>query len=121
LFDSTLGAETLRRELGVSRSRLYRLFEPFGGVMHYIQHRRLLDAHLALADPNDQRRIIEIAEQRCFNDGTEFSRAFRREFGCSPTDVRSGQRAGLPYKPAADIRAYAPAERFGVLLRRLHG
>ncbi len=121
LFDPTLRAETLRRELGVSRSRLYRLFEPFGGVTHYIQHRRLLDAHSALADPNDQRRIIEIAEQRCFNDGTEFSRAFRREFGCSPTDVRSGQSAGLPYRPAADLKAYAPAERFGVLLRRLHG
>lgn len=121
LFDPTLGAETLQRELGVSRSRLYRLFEPFGGVMHYIQHRRLLDAHSALTDPNDQRRIIEIAEQRCFNDGTEFSRAFRREFGCSPTDVRNGQRAGPPYRPAADLMAYAPQERFGVLLRRLHG
>lgn len=121
LFDPTLGAETLQRELGVSRSRLYRLFEPFGGVMHYIQHRRLLDAHSALTDPNDQRRIIEIAEQRCFNDGTEFSRAFRREFGCSPTDVRNGQRAGPPYRPTADLMAYAPQERFGVLLRRLHG
>jgi AraC-like DNA-binding protein len=121
LFDPTLGAKTLRRELGVSRSRLYRLFEPFGGVVHYIQHRRLLDAHAALADPNDQRRIIEIAEQRCFNDGTEFSRAFRREFGCSPSDVRSGRRADLPYKPAADLKSYAPEDRFGMLLRRLQG
>ncbi|EJJ28741.1 DNA-binding domain-containing protein, AraC-type [Rhizobium sp. CF142] len=121
LFDPKFGAESLRRELGVSRSRLYRLFEPFGGVMHYIQHRRLLDAHSALSDPTDQRRIIEIAEQHCFNDGTEFSRAFRREFGCSPTDVRSGQKADLPYKPATDLKAYAPEERFGVLLRRLHG
>ncbi|MEX2745399.1 helix-turn-helix domain-containing protein [Rhizobium mongolense] len=121
LFDPKLATETLRRELGVSRSRLYRLFEPFGGVMHYIQHRRLLDAHSALTDPNDQRRIIEIAEQHCFNDGTEFSRAFRREFGCSPTDVRSRKKADQPYKPATDLKAYAPEERFGVLLRRLHG
>ncbi|RCW82396.1 helix-turn-helix domain-containing protein [Phyllobacterium bourgognense] len=121
LFDPALRAETLRRELGVSRSRLYRLFQPFGGVTHYIQHRRLLDAHAALSDPNDQRRIIEIAEQRCFNDGTEFSRAFRREFGCSPTDVRSGQTARPPYRTTADVKAYAPEERFGALLRRLHG
>ncbi|MBB4232405.1 helix-turn-helix domain-containing protein [Rhizobium mongolense] len=120
MFDPKLATETLRRELGVSRSRLYRLFEPFGGVMHYIQHRRLLDAHSALTDPNDQRRIIEIAEQHCFNDGTEFSRAFRREFGCSPTDVRSGQKADLPYKSATDLKAYALEERFSVLLRRLH-
>ncbi len=121
LFDPTLAADSLRRELGVSRSRLYRLFEPFGGVMHYIQRRRLLDAHSALSDPNDRRRIIEIAEQHCFSDGTEFSRAFRREFGCSPTDVRSGQKPDLPYKPASDLKAYAPEARFGALLYRLHG
>ena len=121
LYDPALGALTLSRALGVSRSRLYRLFEPFGGVMHYIQRRRLLGAHAALADPNDCRRIIEIAEQHCFTDGTEFSRAFRREFGCSPTDVRSGRSAAFPCKPSADLKAYAPEERFGVLLRRLHG
>ena len=121
LYDPTLGAMTLSRTLGVSRSRLYRLFEPYGGVIHYIQRRRLLGAHAALADANDDRRIIDIAEELCFSDGTEFSRAFKREFGCSPTDVRSGRSAAFPSRPTADLQAYAPEERFGVLLRRLHG
>jgi AraC-like DNA-binding protein len=71
LFDPDLGAERLQRELGMSRSRLYRLFEPSGGVARYIQHRRLLDAHAALADASDHRRIVDIAEQRSFNDAAE--------------------------------------------------
>ncbi len=121
LFDSHFCVETLRRELAVSRTRLYRLFEPYGGVAHYVQRRRLLDAHAVLADPCDQRRIVDIAEQRCFTDGAEFSRAFRREFGYTPSDVRAGIRGGLPSRPATDLAANSPEERFGLLLRKLHG
>ncbi len=121
LFDPNLNPELLRRELGISRTGLYRLFEPFGGVMRYIQHRRLLDAHSALADPNDQRRIAEIAEQRCFADGGEFSRAFKREFGYTPSEVKFGNRTGIPSRPLVDLTTSTPEERLGVLLRKLHG
>lgn len=121
LCDSTLGALTLERELGVSRSRLYRMFEAFGGVKHYIQHRRLLDAHATLANPNDQRRILDIAEQLCFTDGTEFSRAFKREFGYSPTEVRSGKRSNFPCRWAAGVQESEPENRLGIMLRKLHG
>jgi len=121
LFDATFDAEALRRELGVSRTRLYRLFEPYGGVVHYIQHRRLIDAHLALADPSDQRLIVEIAEQRGFSDGTEFSRAFKREFGYSPSDARKGSKSTAPGRQSLDLHSSLPEERFGKLLRRLRG
>jgi AraC-like DNA-binding protein len=121
LFDQTLGARSLGRELGVSRSRLYRMFEPFGGVNHYIQRRRLLDAHAALANPNDQRRVLDIAEQRCFPDGTEFSRAFKREFGYSPTEARSGTRNVFPCSQAAGLQESEPENRLGAMLRSLHG
>ena len=121
LFDTNFDAETLRREMGISRTRLYRLFEPYGGVVHYIQHRRLIYAHVALADPSDQRLIVEIAEQHGFSDGTEFSRAFRREFAYSPSDARKGGRSSLPSKPFIDLRSSLADERLGKLLRRLHG
>ena len=121
LFDATFDAETLRREMGISRTRLYRLFEPYGGVAHYIQHRRLIDAHLALTDPGDQRLIAEIAEQRGFSDGTEFSRAFKREFGYSPSDVRKGGKNSAPSKPFNNLHATLPEERLGKVLRQLHG
>ena len=121
LFDPSFNANALRRDLAISRTGLYRMFEPFGGVMHYLQHQRLLDAHAALADPNDKRRIIEIAEQRCFSDGAEFSRAFKREFGYTPSEVRAGRKSGVPSRPAGEIATAAPEERLGLLLRKLHG
>ncbi|MDC9823508.1 helix-turn-helix domain-containing protein [Devosia sp. ZB163] len=88
LHSSSLSVGNLCRELGVSRSRLYRLFEPMGGVVHYIRHRRLLDAHMALADSDDRRPIVDIAAERGFIDPAEFSRAFKREFGYRPSDAR---------------------------------
>ena len=109
----------MQRELGISRSRLYRLFEPYGGVVHYIQHRRLLDAHAVLADPDDHRRILDIAEEHGFTDGAEFSRAFKREFGYSPSDVRTGGKLNQSNRTATDVETVAPGDRLGALLRRL--
>lgn len=121
LFDPDLASEAVRRELGISRTRLYNLFEPFGGVMHYIQHRRLLGAHSSLTDPNDQRLILEIAEKHGFSDGAEFSRAFKRAFGYSPSDARRGGKGRMPC-PRDRRRHDCPASgRLGTLLRRLQG
>lgn len=92
LFAPSLGADELCLELGVSRSQLYRMFEAEGGVVRYIRKRRLLDAHAALANAGDHRTIVEIAAERGFMDAAEFSRAFKREFGYRPTDVRSQTR-----------------------------
>ncbi len=119
LLDPKLGCELLRRELGISRTRLYNLFEPFGGVMHYVQHRRLLSAHAALTDPNDRRLIFQIAEERGFTDGAEFSRAFKRAFGYSPSEVRNRGGGGIPVH--SDLEECPSEERLGVLLRRLQG
>jgi AraC-like DNA-binding protein len=119
LLDPKLGSEMVRRELGISRTRLYNLFEPFGGVMHYIQHRRLLSAYSALTDPNDRRLIFQIAEERGFSDGAEFSRAFKRAFGDSPSDIRRRGGGGMPSR--ASTEDCLSQERLGVLLRRLQG
>jgi AraC-like DNA-binding protein len=119
LLDPKLESEMVRRELGISRTRLYNLFEPFGGVMHYIQHRRLLSAYAALVDPNDRRLIFQIAEERGFSDGAEFSRAFKRAFGDSPSDVRKRGGGGTPCR--LNLDDCPSEERLGVLLRRLQG
>lgn len=99
LFLPTLSAEELCLELGVSRSRLYRMFEPLGGVVHYIRHRRLLATHAALSNVDDRRTILEIAATCGFMDPAEFSRAFKREFGYRPTDARSHTTAGPRNRP----------------------
>lgn len=120
LLDPELDSEAVRRELGTSRTRLYNLFEPFGGVMHYIQHRRLMGAYAALTDPSDRRLIFEIAAKHGFSDGAEFSRAFKRAFSHSPSAVRN-RGGGLPYRRATNLQDCPAQERLGVLLRRLQG
>jgi AraC-like DNA-binding protein len=116
LYSPTLGTAELCRELGVSRSGLYRMFEPLGGVVHYIRTRRLMDAHAALANASDQRPIVEIAAERGFLEAAEFSRAFKREFGYRPTDAR-GHSNVLPMHPPARDRDRE--DNLASLLRRL--
>ncbi len=40
-----LGPDFIARQLGISRAKLYRVFEPTDGVSHYILQRRLTLAH----------------------------------------------------------------------------
>jgi AraC-like DNA-binding protein len=80
----------LCRLADISRSQLYRLFEPVGGVAREIQRERLREAHRAIADPADARSIREIGEELGFPEPTTFSRAFRREFGYPPSRLREG-------------------------------
>ncbi|RDJ03795.1 AraC family transcriptional regulator [Rhizobium grahamii] len=119
LLDPKLSSELVRKELGVSRTRLYNLFEPLGGVMHYIQHRRLLSAYAALTDPSDRRLIFQIAEERGFSDGAEFGRAFKRTFGYSPSEVRNSGGGGMPLR--SHLADCPSVERLGLLLRLLQG
>lgn len=88
LADGNLTSETLCAALGVSRSRLYRIFEPLGGVASYIRKQRLLRTRDALSDVADTRPISRIAEQWGFVDPSAYSRTFRHEFGISPKEAR---------------------------------
>jgi len=89
----------LCRMVGISRSQLYRLFEASRGVARYIQAERLREAHRALSDPDGRQSIHEIGEDLGFFDASTFSRAFRREFGCAPSDVRMAVLAGEQSEP----------------------
>lgn len=101
LGSAGLSPARLCRLAKVSRSEMYRLFEPFGGVARHIQRERLNFAYRRLADPDERRGIVEIAESVGMFDPSTFSRAFRREFGCAPRDVRSATCAGVPAPPIA--------------------
>lgn len=88
-----LDAEALCGTFRISRSRLYRLFEPMGGVAAYIQERRLARAHAELSDPaHTHRRVYEIAFDGGFSSEAHFSRVFRRAFGLSPSEARARAR-----------------------------
>lgn len=104
LAEDELSPELICRELGVSRSRLYRLFEPLGGISSYIRRQRLIQARHALADPQDNRPIMTIAEQWGFADPSVFSRSFRQEFGMSPRSVReAGSERGGPTRGSGEL------------------
>jgi AraC-like DNA-binding protein len=106
LGDPQLSVQHICAALGVSRSRLYRLFEPHGGVAQYIQIRRLTKIRAALLDPRDHRRISDLAYTYGFVSAAHFSRCFRRHFGYAPSDVRSlagdERREALGPAPSCD-------------------
>ncbi len=90
-----LTSARLARDVGVSRSQLYRQFEASGGVDTYIRGRRLRRSLQALADPRRaDRRIGDIAFEMGFSDEAHFSRLIRQSFGLSPRDIRAAARAG---------------------------
>ena len=95
LRSPSLGPDKLCREAATSRSQLYRLLEGEGGVAYYIQRRRLSESFAILCDVSNNFPIRVIAETLCFGDASSFSRAFRREFGMSPSEVRAASLAGL--------------------------
>lgn len=88
LPDPALTPDLLCREVGISRSALYRIFEPVGGVSTYIRRARLRKTRDMLADSSDGRPISAIAEQWGFMDPSTYSRMFKKEFGISPREMR---------------------------------
>jgi AraC-like DNA-binding protein len=116
-IDRHLGARDLSpvgiaTALGLSRSTLYAVCEPLGGVAALIQRRRLERIRAILADPRDHRSISQIAYQHGFVSKTHFSRAFRSAFGCSPSEARAGALT-----PPADAEHAGPA--YDIWIRRL--
>ncbi len=119
LRSPSLNPEKLCREAATSRSQLYRLLEGEGGVAHYILRRRLSESFSLLCDSSNNLPIGKVAEMLCFADGSSFSRAFRREFGMSPRDVRAGAIGGSPPMALPNKVAGSGLHSFSECLRRL--
>jgi AraC-like DNA-binding protein len=117
LCSPDLSPRTLSKALGLSRSTLYAICEPRGGVAAFIQRRRLDRIHTILADPHDRRRIAEIAEQHGFANTAHFSRAFRRTFGYSPREARESGLAGRA--PSRGNEADGAARKYRTWMRQL--
>ena len=122
LADPDLTPEMLCAELGVSRSRLYRLFESLGGISAYIRRQRLLKTRDALSDSSDRRSISRIAEEWGFTDPSAYSRTFRHEFGMSPSEAREEGWGGYGYVIGQEKHHLSDQERsLGHLLQRSVG
>ncbi|MFJ9079504.1 helix-turn-helix domain-containing protein [Streptomyces sp. NPDC102278] len=100
LADPELAPAMLARELNVSVRTLHRAFAAVGEqVTTYIRHRRLHEARLALAAPSGRLSITELAAHWQFADGSHFTRAFKKQYGQTPTEyARSARAASLSHR-----------------------
>lgn len=119
LMDPELGPDMICSRLGFSRSSLYRLFEPLGGVASYIRDRRLRRVFRQLSSgQTSQRKLAEIAFDTGFSNIPAFTRAFKAHYGVTPRDVRMLAEAGNGWPVHLD-EPIDDGERLGHWLNRL--
>jgi AraC-like DNA-binding protein len=95
LADEDLAAPLLCTHLQVSRSTLYRVFEPIGGVSQFIRERRLAKVHEILSRSGERPQIARLAEAHGFKCAAHFSKAFREQYGYSAREVPRYRSAAL--------------------------
>jgi AraC-like DNA-binding protein len=90
LLEPELSQQTLLDVFGITRSTLYRLFEPLGGVAGYIARRRLDYAFRQLSDTRrPPEPVSKLAARLGYTHPSAFTRAFKDAFGLSPRQVQS--------------------------------
>lgn len=88
--DSTLSAQAIAKECGISVRKLYQLFESEGGVMEALWRIRLESARAKLLSP--WCRVMTAADigYACgFKTQAHFCNRFRKAFGLTPVEYRS--------------------------------
>lgn len=88
--DPGLNAVAIAALLGVTPRYVHLLLEETGkSFTHHLLEQRLEKAAGLLRDPRwRERRIADVAIEAGFSDLSYFSRAFRRRYGATPSDVR---------------------------------
>lgn len=89
LSDPDFGPNELVSALGVSRSKLFRLFEPHGGVQRWMLAERLRASLQGILRSTPDCKIAAIARNHGFRSEAHFSRAFQKRYQISPSSVRT--------------------------------
>ena len=94
MSDSELGVENIGAELGLSRVQLYRKVKALTGQspVELLRTARLHKARRLLQ--GSDKSISEIAYEVGFTAPSYFTKCFKDEFGVSPSDLTSQDRAG---------------------------
>jgi AraC-like DNA-binding protein len=92
LSQSELSVHWIAARQGVSARLVQKLFDESGSTFtQYVLEQRLSAAYRAFA-ARPATPINEIVYELGFSDLSNFNRAFRRRFGCTPSDVRYAAR-----------------------------
>jgi len=96
LGEPDLSVAALAQRHGCTPRFIQRLFEQEGTTFSaYVLAQRLARAHGLLSEPRrGTEKIGEVALDCGFGDVSYFNRAFRREYGAAPSDVRAQARRG---------------------------
>ncbi|MGO4837610.1 helix-turn-helix transcriptional regulator, partial [Rhizobiaceae sp. 2RAB30] len=89
LSDPDFGPDELAAALFVSRSKLFRLFEPHGGVRRWMLAERLRGSLQSIVQSTPDTKIAVIARNHGFRSEAHFSRAFQKRYQVSPSSVRT--------------------------------
>jgi AraC family transcriptional regulator len=102
--------EAAAREASCSTFHFLRMFEVITGITagEYVRQRRLSLAAMDLANGGD--KIIDLALRYGYDSPDAFAKAFRKLFGCTPTEAR---------RPGVRLRSYPPIT-FTITLRGGH-
>lgn len=106
LSSPDLSPEFIAKGVGVSRSKLYQLFEGnAGGVSTFVREQRLRKALSLLSNSEfDGYSIYEIALECGFKSDNSFIRSFRERYGLTPGEIRSQAQIEHSLFRAADSR-----------------
>lgn len=87
MSDPDFGPDDLAIALGMSRSKLFRLFEAHGGVQRWLLGERLAASLQAIVRSAGKSKIAAIAHQHGFRSEAHFSRVFRKRYEISPSSA----------------------------------
>lgn len=92
-----ISAEELAKKSGFSLFHYYRLFQSIIGmpVMQYIVRRKLINA---IYEISCGEKMLDTALSYGFSTHAGFFKAFKREYGCSPTQYLNKYKVIRPYK-----------------------
>ncbi len=89
LADPDFGPDELAIALHISRSKLFRLFEPHGGVQRWMLADRLRNSLQSIVRSPSNPKISAVARNHGFRSEAHYSRVFQKRYQISPSSVYS--------------------------------
>lgn len=89
ISDPRLSVKSLLRKFPMSRSSLYDIFEPLGGIAQFIRERRLQQCYKLLTNSIYANTPINlIARSQGFSNGSHFCKLFKNHYSLLPSELQ---------------------------------